>query len=113
MIITTEEELYDGNYVDLHFFIDGEFRKQAEVELIKEVKGKDRMTFIYNDSLYCFKWYKVKYPDGFVTNRKIYYLVSDNPNQVPEDYIDFYTFNFEHLAIDPEGCIDQLENLLQ
>lgn len=104
MIINLQEDLTIGNTVQQYFYDYGKerFYLNDRVELIEEIEGKHRHTFIYNSSVYCFKWFKVKHSDGFITNRKIHYLVSDTTTKIPEDHIELYTYNLENPVSDIE-----------
>lgn len=104
MIINLQRDLEIGNVVR-HYFYDfkkDKFILNDKVELLEEVEGKYRSTFIFNGSVYCYKWYRVKHSDDFITNRKIHYLVSDTTNKIPEDHIELYTYNLEFPVSDIE-----------
>jgi hypothetical protein len=93
MIVNLEKDLLLGNKVCCYLKSNTNFKYDGIVELLKFIE--DGNTFIEGGSLYSHKKYLVRYEDGFETHRKIYYIVEDSASDVPEEYIDRYTYNLE------------------
>lgn len=104
MIINLQRHLEVGETVKMYKYDHKkeEYKYESDALLLEEVKNRYRSTFIYKGSVYCYKWFKVKYEDGFTTIRKVYYLVSDTTTKIPEDHMDLYTYNLEHPVSDIE-----------
>lgn len=93
MTVNFKEDLIEGAVVEFWQPKGREFVKYPDVKLIESRECRENLTLIYHDSVYSYECWLVEMEDGFVTTRKVYFLVADNWRELPEEFTDQYTYN--------------------